>query len=239
MRKILITLILLTSLSIGAWAISIYDVQFTSFSGSDGTYPSRYAGKNLSLEGIVTATNYRNGGYFISEALNGPWRGILILDRENRVQTGDRVKVNGTVSELYGMTCLQDISQTRILTSNNPLPQPMVLTSGQLSRPDEAEAYEGVFVRLLNVTPSSGKSLRNKLQVTDGSGACVVASDMFSTVSGQKSLFTATQYASISGVVVFSYSEFALGLVSSADLIPQQPKFIQNRSWGKIKSIYK
>jgi hypothetical protein len=73
MRKILLLIAMMASLMLSAWAVSIYDVQFTTQPGSDGTFPSRFVGKTLSLEGVVTATNYRNGGYFISENLNGPW----------------------------------------------------------------------------------------------------------------------------------------------------------------------
>ncbi len=237
MRKILLLIVLMAGLMLSAWAISIYDVQFTTLPGSDGTYPSRFVGKSLSLEGVVTATNYRNGGYFISEKLNGPWRGILILDRDSQVQAGDWVRVNGTVSEYYGMTCLQDISQTRVLSSNNLLPTPLMLTSGQLAGSEEAEAYEAVYVRLMNVMPTQSKSNRNKLMVTDGSGPCVVQKDLFNIKLPAGS--TPSQYASITGVVVYSFSEFALGPISGQDMIINQPKFIQNRSWGKIKSIYK
>lgn len=237
MRKTLLLISLLMCLAAIAGAVSIYDVQFTASSGSDGTYPSRYTGRAMSLEGIVTATNYRNGGYFINEQLNGPWRGILVLDRDSRVQIGDLVKVSGSVSEYYGMTCLQDISSTRILSSNNPLPQPLLLTSGQLSRPDEAEAYEGVYVQLRNVTPSNGKAQKGKLPVTDGSGTCVVIPDLFGAKNSSPS--SASQYSAVTGVVVYGFSEFALGPVASSDMQIQQPKFIQNRSWGKIKSIYK
>jgi hypothetical protein len=112
-----------------------------------------------------------------------------------------------------------------------------MLTSGQLAGSEEAEAYEGVYVRLLNVMPTQNKSNRNKLLVTDGSGPCVVQKDLFNPKlsSGTSN----SQYASITGVVVYSFSEFALGPVSGQDMIVNQPKFIQNRSWGKIKSIYK
>jgi len=98
MLKQLTLLILMVSLSFGAWAVSIYEIQFTSRSGSDGTYPSRYIGKNVSTEGVVTATNYKNGGYSISETLNGPWRGIYVSDRNASVNNGDIVRITGTVS---------------------------------------------------------------------------------------------------------------------------------------------
>lgn len=237
MQKILIMLCLMLSFGLGAFALSIYDVQFTSFPGSDGTYPSRYVGKSVSLEGVVTATNYRNGGFFISEALNGPWRGIFILDRDAKVNIGDRVIVTGTVSETYGMTCLQDISHTRMLDSGVPLPRPTMLTSGQLSRADEAEAYEGVYARLQNVSSAGNKSQKSKLGVTDGSGTCSIQFGTFGDRNVQKS--NSTQYSAITGIVLFGFSEFSLNPVTPSDAVSYQPTFIQNRSWGKIKSIYK
>ena len=239
MHKILILIILMASLSFAAWTISIYEVQFTTLPGSDGTYPSRYVGKSLSLEGIVTATNYRGGGYFISEPLNGPWRGILILDRDSRVNTGDKVLVSGTISETFGMTCLQDISQTKVTDTNVFLPQPIILTTGQLSRADEAEAYEGVYARLLNATAASSKSLKGKLTVTDGSGTCSVLNGCFGERNLSKSASGSAQYSSITGIVLFGYSEFTLSPISAVDIVVHQPTFIQNRSGGKIKSIYK
>ncbi|GAB1467359.1 hypothetical protein MASR2M64_00240 [Candidatus Cloacimonadota bacterium] len=237
MQKLLIMLCLIASLSTGAWAISIYDIQFTTNPGSDGTYPSKYVGKSVSLEGIVTATNYRNGGYFISEALNGAWRGILILDRNARVKQGDRIYVSGSVTETYGMTCIQDIIQTRVLESSSFIPRPIILTTGQLSSAAEAEAYEGVYVKLMNATAFGTKALKNKVNVTDGSGTCVVQSGVF---GDRETVNTANgTYSSISGIVLYSYSEFTLSPISANDVVKNQPTSVQSRSWGKIKSIYK
>ena len=238
MQKVLIIFCILTCLSFGAKAISIYEVQFTSSRGSDGTYPSPYIGKEVTLEGIVTANDYREGGYFISEKLNGPWRGILILDRNAKVQRGDYVRATGIVSEFYGMTCLQNISQNKVLSSNNPLPQPVLLTTGQLSHSEEAEAYESVYVRFLNVSTMANKSSKNSLMVTDGSGTCFVLCNLFNSQRSSK-MATNAQYASLTGIVVYGFSQFALGPITLADFNIMQPTFIQNRSWGRIKSIYR
>lgn len=237
MQKILIMLCLITSLVTGAWAISIYDIQFTTNPGSDGTYPSNYVGKAVTLEGIVTAPNYRDGGYFISEALNGAWRGILILDKNPRIHKGDRVLVTGIVSETFGMTCLQNISQSKVVDSSVPLPRPVILATGQLSQAGEAEAYEGVYAKLLNATAYSAKAQKSKLNVTDGSGTCSVQGGNF----GNRDILLASggTYTSICGIVTFGFSEFSLSLASSADILSNQPKSVQSRSWGKIKSIYK
>ncbi len=237
MQKIIILLSILVCLSFGAEAISIYEIQFTSSAGSDGTFPSPYLGRNVSTEGIVTATDYNEGGYFICEKLNGPWRGILILDRNAKVKKGNFVRVSGIVSEFYGMTCLQDISQTKILGSDN-LPQPVLITTSQLTNAGEAEAYEGVYARFLNVVSTGNKSSQNRLKVTDGSGTCLVWNNQFGIQ--QKSKHTVnTQYASLTGIVIYGYSEFALCPVSTSDFHLLQPMSVQNRSWGSIKSIYR
>ncbi|MEN6445669.1 MAG: hypothetical protein ABFC98_06435 [Candidatus Cloacimonas sp.] len=238
MKRVLILISILVCAFCQVEAVSIYQVQFTSFRGSDGTFPSLYTGKSVALEGIVTATDYQQGGYFISERLNGPWRGILVLDRNAKVKKGDYIKVLGTVSEFYGMTCLQDIAQTRIISGGNALPQPILLTTGQLSHSEEAESYEGVYIRFLNVSSTSNKGLKNSLEVTDGSGTCFVIGNQFNTGIKGKMIANA-QYASITGIVVYGFSQFALCPISSADFYILQPTFIQNRSWGKIKSIYK
>jgi len=43
--ELYIGLILLASLFIPAWGISIYEIQYTNFPGSDNTYPSTYSGR--------------------------------------------------------------------------------------------------------------------------------------------------------------------------------------------------
>ena len=81
MPKIFILICILICFSMVAQAISVYQVQFTFSRGSDGTFPSPYLAKEVSLKGIVTATYFQEGIYFISEKLNGPLRGILILNK--------------------------------------------------------------------------------------------------------------------------------------------------------------
>lgn len=238
MKSVLLALAIILSLSSAAWAISIYDVQFTTSSGVDNSYPSAYVGKELSLEGIVTATDYASGGYFISEPISGAWRGIFILDKRNRPSTGDKILVKGRVHEYFGMTCLADISSFKVLDRNYGLPQPLLLTTGQLSRAEEAEAYEGVYVKVLGAQVSSVKGKSGRFIITDGSGQCAVNTGSFGKAKAL-SPSVGTSYSSIVGVVVYSFSEFSLNPIDASDTTIHQPLSIQNRSWGRIKSIYK
>lgn len=232
---LLIVLLLMTTL---VTAVSIYEVQYTNNPGVDSSYPSSWVGKEVVLDGIVTATNYTSGGYYISEPISGAWRGILILDKKNSPNPGDRIQVRGKVHETFGMTCIQDVNFYRVLDRGGSLPQPAIVTTGQLSRSDEAEAYEGVYVRVINVSTASAKSKAGRFRVTDGSGQCSVQTGSF---GNRKTLSPSAgvQYSNIVGVVVFSFSEFSLNPVNLTDIQVQSPVSVQNRSWGKIKSIYK
>lgn len=237
MKIIVSTLLLMLSLSM--WGLSIYDIQYTTNPGMDNSYPSPYVGKTVSVEGIVTATNYRKEGFFISETASGPWRGILIIDRNNRVNLGDKVQVRGTVSEIFGMTYIQDLSQLNIIDRNRQLPTPINVTTGQLMRADEVEAYEGVLVKVLNVTCAQIFGSRGRFSVTDGTGHCFVNSGQFNDHSNILNPKIGDNFNSITGMVVYSMGEYSINPRHQNDAATMMPTFNQNRSWGRIKSIYK
>lgn len=237
MTKLWLIIAILACFGTAAWGLSIFDIQYTLTPGIDNTYPSLYVGRLVSLEGIVTATGYRDGGFFISESTGGPYRGILILDRSSSVHIGDKIQVTGTVSESYGMTCLRDLTKIRVLDSNHPLPYLQTITTGQISSPDEAEAYEALMVKVQNTSCSSLRGGRGKFHVTDGSGQCPVNITSFHSINFNPAV--GTQFSSISGIVIYSFSEYSLNAISGTSIALASPVYNQSRSWGKIKSIYK
>lgn len=237
MKRLSILILLILGLLSAAWGLSIYEIQYTNNPGSDNTYPSLYAGKSVVTEGIVCAANYKGGGFFLSEPVAGAYSGILVIDRNSRVKVGDRVRLSGTVKESFGMTTLQDVQDLRILERNHPLPNPVILTTSQLGRSLEAEAYEGVYAKILMVS-AQGKSNRTRFAVSDGTGICSVQLGSFDR-SKPESAPKGNAYASITGVVSFSFGEFSLNPVNASDVVNAQPLSVQGRSWGKIKSIYK
>ncbi len=81
-------MILIASAFTSAWSLSIYDIQYTTFPGSDNTYPSLYAVKALAPKAL-NAVDY-NPWVFHSEVLAGPYSGILVVDRRSDIQVGDR-----------------------------------------------------------------------------------------------------------------------------------------------------
>ncbi len=220
-------------------ALSIYDIQYTNAPGIDNTYPSPYVGKSVTVEGIVTATDHSSGAFFISEAISGPWRSIMIIDRKSQPNVGDKVQITGTVRETFGMTCIQDISSFRTIDTNVTLPQPVNVTTGQISRAIEAEAYEGVLIRVQNTTCSQNNTSRGRFYVTDGTGQSQIRITEFGGRPIPLAVNVGDQFTSITGILTYSFGEFSLNPRTRSDIVIMQPVFNQSRSWGRIKSIYK
>jgi len=217
--------------------ISIFDIQHTTKPGSNNTYPSSYVGKAVTVEGIVTAINYKHGGFFISEPAGGPWRGIYIRTNTSNVKIGDKIILKGNVDECFGMTCIQDIKAISVLDSNHPLPFANMVASGQITTPDQAEAYEGTLVKIQNSTYLQNQSNSIRFTVNDGSGACLI-SDNFMLEKAVK-YKTGEVFSSLTGIVCYAFGEYSVNPRNKFDISVMAPVFNQNRSWGKIKSIYK
>ncbi|MBN1559978.1 ExeM/NucH family extracellular endonuclease [candidate division KSB1 bacterium] len=145
----------------GASATPIYDIQYTA--APDGDSPLKDQA-DIVTEGVVTALF--SGGYFIAEAVGGPWRGLWIADDVNNPATADRVKLTGTVREKDSRTELDDVTQFQISSSANKLPDPAVATTGEVA----AEQWESVLVCLENVTVSGIDLGDGEWSVNDGSG---------------------------------------------------------------------
>jgi predicted extracellular nuclease len=217
--------------------ISIFQIQFTTDSGRDNTFPSKYVGKTVTVEGIVTATGYKSGGFFISEPAGGAWRSIYIRSTNSNLKQGDKVIIRGSVDEYYGMTCIQNVSKITIIDSHHPLPFANLITSGQITTPEQAEAYECTLVKVQNTTCIQSQMGSSKLMINDGSGQCCVGDQLVSEPTRQYK--SGALFNSLVGIVCYAYGDYTINPRSKADVSVMVPVFNQNRSWGKIKSIYK
>ncbi|MDP8321471.1 MAG: hypothetical protein RAO94_03865, partial [Candidatus Stygibacter australis] len=162
LNKLFITIVLMCAVSL-LMAVPIYNIQFTEDAGN-GTYPSQYEGQDVSLSGIVTCNNYSGDKYVLSYPEGGIWNSVLIY-QEGDFNLGDEVELNGTVDEYYGYTEIQDAWGVTLLSTGNALPEPVTTTTSQLS---SGEAYEGVLVRLNNVTVTSAPDEWDVYTIDDG-----------------------------------------------------------------------
>ena len=108
--------------------------------------------------------------------------GIYIYSSGSLVAMGDSVIVSGEVSEFCwdgspcncsacggaGVTEFYQPEDIYIISNNNPLPEPILVPSGQAL----SEQYEGVLVRIENAECTSLPGGFGVWQVNDGSGEC-------------------------------------------------------------------
>lgn len=234
--KQMITLMLLCGI-VSLAAVSVYQIQYTTNPGRDNTFPSTFAGKFVTVDGIVTATNYSNRGFFISETSGGPWRGIFVDTDRTGVKPGDKVIVKGTVDEIFGMTSIRSLKSLSIVDSNHPIPYPTLITTGQITTAEQAEAYEGSLAKVQNITCVQTALAGGRYSINDGSGICLVDDALY---TGKNiPCHTGDGYSAVCGVIVYSYGDYSINPRNKNDVVVMTPVFNQNRSWGRIKSIYK
>jgi hypothetical protein len=148
--------------TIGA-SLTVSNVQY---SGTGTTSPEN--GKKVRVTGIATYAD--PWGYAISDAGGGPWSGIYVQDVNHRPEIGDKVLIEAWVAESDSMTILNTVSDYQTLGTGFSVPA-TTITGSQLS----TEAYEGVYVRIANVTVNNinVSSQKKFWQVTDGNNVLV------------------------------------------------------------------
>jgi uncharacterized protein len=148
--------------------VQIHDIQ-----GPGLTSPLN--GAVVTTEGIVTAQKFNNGFFLQTADANvdadpNTSQGIFVFTSTAPAATatvGNRVRVTGTVTEFIPSTDLNQRSITEIvsvtsiqvLSTGNPLPTPVVLSSadfGAASTPATAEKFEGMRVTIASARVVAG-----------------------------------------------------------------------------------
>lgn len=135
--------------------LSIFDIQYTPYSNGN----SPYTGEVVSVEGVVTASTKANDtgdlGYVYIQQENqlnfaGIWlqqgSGLTALER------GDKVEVEGTVAESFGMTAMTDISSISVTGSGSISPLVLNPDSFTVYNSTSHEPYEGMLVQMQSPT---------------------------------------------------------------------------------------
>ena len=192
-----------------------------------------YNGCNVSLSGIVTADTAQYNSVYSAYALQdgtGQWNG-LIFDTDEIVQLtrGDDVSITGLITEsaigdefgyeLDGNTRLINASVT-INSSGNDSPTPLVTSCEDLSQTaDEVESYEGVLVKLNNVTVSAVNQY--DWAITDASGFEALIDDDMATMEADNMMSTLAEGQELEyvmGVFNFSYGTYKVQIRDVNDL---------------------
>ncbi|MEX2596411.1 MAG: T9SS type A sorting domain-containing protein [Salibacteraceae bacterium] len=169
--------------------LTIFDVQYTPY--NNGVSP--YIDQTVSVEGVVTASINSSGdgdlGYvYIQQENQLNYAGIWLQQGStiSQLERGDKVEVEGVVSESFGMTALNNIASVNITGTGNI--DPVVLNPDSFSLYNASqEQYEGMLVEFEN--PTSGERLfvveQNADAVTSNNyGEYRVGTDEFNPSSG-------------------------------------------------------
>jgi predicted extracellular nuclease len=232
-HKIFFALMIIVSLGLNLFgAEKIHDIQHSTNSGFDGTFPSKYVGKTVSVSGIVSKIN-DNGYFYIQDKVGGPWSGLLCADNRfsNQVKLNSEIIVSGVVQEHFGETCIKNIRNISVVSTDNELPTAFNVTINDMNM---NEAYEGVLV---TINAGNTTIRNNRLYVNDGTGRCQIELPE-SYVNFTKKLGQKIEISQVSGVIAYNCGEFKLQPRSGKDFV-KNTRGIQNTSWGRVKSLYK
>jgi hypothetical protein len=174
--------------------VTIYEIQFTT--AMDGASP--LAGQTVSTSGIVTAT-WPDEGFFIQD-VTGPWNGIFVFNTAINPAMGDLIALTGNVVEFFGLTQLSSISSHQIVSSNNTLPAPAVISSQAAN----SEQYESVLVRVENAICTNPDAGFGMFRLNNSSADVLVDDDLYDYNAVLGNGYSAQ------GVMWFSFSEYKM-----------------------------
>ena len=187
-----------------------------------------YEGCDVTLTGIVTADTAQYNSVYSSYAFQdgtGQWNG-LVFDTEDIVELtrGDEVSVTGLVTDydpdyafqFTGNTRLID-SDVTVLSSGNDIPAPTIASCRDLSQTgEEVESYEGVLVKINNVTISSVNQY--DWSVTDATGSETLIDDDMATDNFMSDLEDGQELEYVMGIFNFSFGTYKIQIRDLADL---------------------
>jgi hypothetical protein len=180
--------------------VSIYDIQYTT----DATGNSPYMNQSIYTYGIVTAKG--TAGFFIQDSTKA-WNGLYIFNNTFTVNPGDSVLILGTIVEYFNMTEMSQVTSCQILGTTQ-IPAPAIITTAQVN----TEAYESVFVKVINAQCTALPNANAEWTVNDGSGLALVNDLMYAFVP------TLNVYYNVTGPVNYSFSQFKIEPRSAADV---------------------
>jgi len=163
---------------------------------------SPYADLTVTTTGVVSGIRYSLtdqtiSGYFLQDG-PGAWNGVYVYDNTNQgLAVGDNVTIDATVVEYFTMTEIKTVTALTKNSSGNAI-SPTVITSTEIND----EAYEGVFVRIDDVTCSEAIVSNGIWTASDANGTFRVDDWLFhfEPTVGQ-------EFSRLIGCVVYDWNE--------------------------------
>ncbi len=205
----------------GNVATTIYEVQMGAV--DDKTY--------VDLKDVVVTSQFftdakMNGNFFIAEAGGGEFSGIQVyvyadvaaeLVTANKVpKLGDVLTISGQYTEFFEYSEITlSKPENLTITGTGAVPDPAVVAPADIATGGaKAEAYEGVLVQVENVSVTKPVAKFGEFEVTGG----LVVDDLFFLPNPGPLPAMGDTYASITGLLAYSFEVFKLSPRDLADL---------------------
>jgi hypothetical protein len=203
---------------------TIYEIQMGMF--PDKTY--------VDVKDVVVTSPFfkdknGNGNVFIAEAAGGEYSGIQIyiyadvtaeLEAAMKVpKLGDVLTISGQYTEFYDYSELTlSKADNLTITGTGTVPDPAVVAPADIATGgSKAEAYEGVLVRVEDVTVTAPVVEFGEFTVTGG----LVVDDLFFLPDPGPQPAMDQAYTSITGLLAYSFEVFKLSPRGTEDLVEQ------------------
>ncbi len=182
-------------------------IQQIQGNGEDSPYDSQV----VTTSGIVTAVN--NNSYYIQDGI-AVRSGLYIYDASNSPNIGDQIEITGTIDEYYSLTELVNVTNLTVTSSNNPLPEPIELSTVDVNQED----YESMLVKVSGecTNPDLGFG---EWELNDASGPCRVDDLMHAFLPTLGIVYEVT------GPLHFSFSNFKIEPRDESDIVIDIPLY--------------
>lgn len=224
--------------------LSIQDIQTTPY--RNGRSP--YVGAVDSVGGIVTADTAHlllspvssdGSNAFYIQSGTQPFSGLWVVGPDillTPMANGDSVVITGTVAENFDATRLEQVTKVSIVSHNNPVPQPVKLTTGIFGPAASngnlaAEPYESMLVEFDSVTvvDSSFSPVFDQpdFAVSNSSAPVLVHNDGRNTYAASSTaditrytiLKIGNKIGKLIGIIYYSNSRYKLEPRTNADFV--------------------
>jgi hypothetical protein len=169
----------------------------------DPTGRSPQEGKTVTVEGVVAARSPQGDFYYLCDPAGGPWSGLKILGNALARHVGEAISVTGLVREEFQETRL--VERTVHVDGTGSVQAPTVIHAADLV--GGGEAWEGVVVRIEQVTVETEASGFGEWEFSDALGARAEVDDEFFTSYMPDRGDT---FDSITGVCAYGFGDFHL-----------------------------
>jgi hypothetical protein len=129
-------------------------------------------GQTVILRGIVTVNNQFGSPAYVQDETGGV--AVYDWDFAGTVELGDDVEFYGTVTHWNGLVGIQPATIVEIHSSGNTV-EPVVVTCHDIDfQSSQNEPWEGMLVRINNVTTDAATWSYANFTLTDASGSCTI-----------------------------------------------------------------